>query len=218
MLGREFDHSFALSNEYALRRRKEPFGALPGSSVERGRKVIGGPDVADQQFHSQGGGRTFQLLHLRRRNRVYEIREHEHSRDCGHGLLQQGEALGGKPRSHRGLPGGIPPGSGEARDEPGRHRIAEREQDDRDRASCVLRSLSGWGGSYDDDVRLESQAVGGEGGKPLALAIRGEVVDGDGLPIHIAQVAQALEERLKSARLRRTWIERKEAEPRNFAR
>jgi hypothetical protein len=67
-------------------------------------------------------------------------------------------------------------------------------------AVCVLRGLSGRGGGYDNNVRLEPQAVGGEGGKPLALAFRGEVVDGDGLPIHIAQVAQALEERLKSRR------------------
>jgi len=78
--------------------------------------------------------------------------------------------------------------------------------------------LSGRGGGYDDDVRLESQAFDGEGGKPLASVIRGEVVDGDGLPIHIAQVAQALEERVKSARLRRTWIERKEAETRDPSR
>ena len=73
------------------------FGAPPGSSVERGRKVIGGPDVLDQQFHSQRASRLLQFLYLGRRNRVDEIREHEHSRDSGHGLLQQLEALGSKP-------------------------------------------------------------------------------------------------------------------------
>ena len=91
--------------------------------------------------------------------------------------------------------------------------------DDRDRASCVLRGLSGRGSGYDDDVCLEAQTFGGEGGKPHGLAsTRGEVVDGDGLPIHIAQAAQALEEHVKSARLRRTWIERKETEARDFPR
>src|SRR5262249_58913825 len=54
-----------------------------------------------------------------------------------------------------------------------------------------------------------------EGGKLLPSAARGEIVDGDGLAVHIAQVAQALEELVKSARLRRTWIERKEAQPRD---
>src|SRR6266581_7287641 len=215
VLGREVDHSLALSNEYALGRRKDSFGALPGSSVERGGKVIGGTNVADQQFHFKGVGRTLQFLYLGRRNRVYEIREHEHSRDSGHSLLQQLETLGSKPGTHGRRPGDIPPRSGEARDEPGRHRVAETEHDDRDRASCLLRGLSGRGGGHDDDVRLESHAVGGEGGKPLAPALRGEVVDGDGLLIHIAQIAQALEERVKPARLRRTWIERQEAEPRD---
>jgi hypothetical protein len=46
------------------------------------------------------------------------------------------------------------------------------------------------------------------------MAVRGEVVDGDGLPVYIAQVEQALEESAKSRRPRRSWIERKEAEPR----
>src|SRR5713101_10172616 len=81
--------------------------------------------------------------------------------------------------------------------------------------SCVLRRLSGRGGGYNDDVCLEAQAFGGEGGKPHGLASpRGEVVDRDGVPIQITQIAQTLEERVKSARLRRTWIERKESEPR----
>jgi hypothetical protein len=80
--------------------------------------------------------------------------------------------------------------------------------------------LGGRGGGYDDDVRLEAQAVGGEGGKPLASAIRREVVDGDGLRIHIAEVAQALEERLESRRRRprRTWIKRQQAELRDSSR
>jgi hypothetical protein len=89
--------------------------------------------------------------------------------------------------------------------------------DDRGCAGCVLRGLSGKGGGCNDDVCLKPQAVGGEGGKPLSLAICGEVVDGDGLPIHIAQVAQALEERVK-CRQRYTWTERKEAEPRDVSR
>jgi len=46
------------------------------------------------------------------------------------------------------------------------------------------------------------------------MAIGGDVVDGDGLTVHIAQVTQALEERSKSVRLRRTGIEGEEAEPR----
>ena len=43
----------------------------------------------------------------------------------------------------------------------------------------------------------------------LSLAVRREVVDDDGLPIHIAEVAQSLKERLKSGRRNRTRVERK---------
>src|SRR5205807_8054119 len=97
VLGRELDQSLALSNEYALGCRQYSFGALPGSSVERGGKVIGGTNVADPQFHSQGVGRTLQFLYLGRRNWVHEIREHEHSRDSRYDRLQQRETLGSKP-------------------------------------------------------------------------------------------------------------------------
>ena len=82
----------------------------------------------------------------------------------------------------------------------------------------ALRRLSRWCGAYSDDVRLEAQTFGSEGWKQLATALRGKVVDGDALPIHIAQIAQALEERVKSCRLQRTWIECEEAQPRDFLR
>src|SRR6516162_285936 len=62
--GREFAHSCTLSNEYALGRRKKPFGPLSGSSLERGRKVIGGPYVVDLQSHAQRRRRLLQCLHL----------------------------------------------------------------------------------------------------------------------------------------------------------
>ena len=116
------------------------------------------------------------------------------------------------------IPVMFPPGWARLSTRPGPHRVAKCDHDDRDRAGCVLRGLSGRGGAYGDDVGLEAQTFGREGWKPLAMSVRGKIVDGDGLPIHIAQVAQALEERVKSwrPRLQRAWIERKEAEPRNF--
>jgi hypothetical protein len=102
--------------------------------------------------------------------------------------------------------------------EPRSPRVAGCDHDDRDRASCLLRGFSGWGGGYDDYVCLEAQAVGSEGRKPLALAIRGQVVDIDSPPIYVTQITQVFEEWAKSVRLRRTWVKRKEAEPRSFPR
>ena len=47
-------------------------------------------------------------------------------------------------------------------------------------------------GRCDDDIGLEAQAFAGKGGEPVELAICGKVVDCDGAPLHVAQVAQAL--------------------------
>ena len=59
---------------------------------------------------------------------------------------------------------------------------------------------------------FEPHAFGGECGQALGLAIRREVVDAERLPVHVAQVAQPLEERTVSCRPERPWIERQEAE------
>jgi ABC transporter substrate binding protein len=60
--------------------------------------------------------------------------------------------------------------------------------------------------------------IGGEIRKAFPLAVRGEVVDGDRLPIDISQITESLEERLKSCRFQRAWIKRKETKPRVFFR
>src|SRR5262249_6168418 len=102
----------------------------------------------------------------------------------------------------------------EAIHEASSHRVAERDHDDRNRASYFLRCLSGRRGAYDDDVRVEVQAFGGEGGKPFATPVSGKVVDVDGLSVDIAQIAQGREERFKSRRPQCPGIKREEAEPR----
>jgi hypothetical protein len=107
---------------------------------------------------------------------------------------------------------------GEAIHEASSHWVAERDHDDWDRASCLFRCLSGWRGAYGNDVRLKTQAFGSKGGKPFATALRRKVVDVDGLPVNISQIAQGLEERFKSRRSQCTGIKRKEAEPRDILR
>jgi hypothetical protein len=78
--------------------------------------------------------------------------------------------------------------------------VTKCDHDDWDRTSCFLGGLGGRSGTHGDNVRLEAQTFGRKGRKSLAVPVGGKVVDRDGLPIHIAQVAQALEERLKSRR------------------
>src|SRR4030095_5848233 len=78
--------------------------------------------------------------------------------------------------------------------------------------------VSGRRRAHDDDVGLETHTFRCQHGKLLATAVRNKVVDGDGLPMHIAGVAKAREERLESRRwrLRCAWIKRQEAQPGNF--
>jgi hypothetical protein len=110
----------------------------------------------------------------------------------------------------------FPPRLGEAIHEASSHWVAERDHDDWNRASYFLRCLSGRRGAYGDDVRVETQAFGGEGGKTFATPVSGKVVDVDGLSVHIAQIAQGREERFKSRRPQCPGIKRKEAEPRDI--
>ena len=64
-----------------------------------------------------------------RRNRIDEIRQHEHPRDSRHGFLQQLKTLGRELGVHHRHPGDVSPWSGEAVYEPRSHRVAERDHD-----------------------------------------------------------------------------------------
>ena len=52
--------------------------------------------------------------------------------------------------------------------------------------------MSGRSGTYRDDIRLESDALRSQSWEPLAIALCRKVIDGDGLPIHVAEILQAL--------------------------
>src|SRR5207244_4213763 len=106
-----------------------------------------------------------------------------------------------KLSNHLGHPSDVSPGLGDAVDQAGPHRVAECDHDDRDRTGRVLRGLSSRSGAYGDNVGLQAQTFGRKGWKPFAISVRGKIVDGDCLPVHITQFTQALEEGSKSRRL-----------------
>jgi hypothetical protein len=57
----------------------------------------------------------------------------------------------------------------------------------------------GTGGRYyDNDIRLEPHALSGESRKGLGQTVRRQIVDGESLPIDIAEVMQALEKPFKT--------------------
>src|SRR5215510_1320667 len=67
---------------------------------------------------------------------------------------------------------------------------------------------------YGDDVRLVPDALGRELAEPLASIVTHQVFDRDVLTVHVAQLAQSLEESRKprGRRFRCTGVERDEAE------
>ena len=85
-----------LNIEYALNRREDTSYPFPGSSIKRSRNIVGSLDVLDLQRHAQRRSHHFQCLHLKGRNRVSEVRQHEDPRDAGNGLLQQAKTLSRK--------------------------------------------------------------------------------------------------------------------------
>jgi hypothetical protein len=64
VLGRELDYACAVRREYALDGREETVRAVFGSSIERGRKIVGGPNVANVQRDTQRARCSPQLLYL----------------------------------------------------------------------------------------------------------------------------------------------------------
>src|SRR4029450_13373162 len=110
-------------------------------------------------------------------------------------------ARGAEGGIHARQPGAIATGTREACDEPGPHRVAKWKHDYWDRAGCVLHGFGGWRRGDNDDIRLECEGVGREGGESVPLAICREVVDLDCLSMPVAEIMQPLEERAKSGRL-----------------
>jgi hypothetical protein len=106
--------------------------------------------------------------------------------------------------------------SSEAIYETGPHWVAEREHDNWNRAGCILRGLRGLSGVNGYNIRVEAHTFCREGGKSLPMSLSGKVVDGNGSLIRIAKIAQSLEERFKLVRPQRSWIKRKETEPRDI--
>src|SRR5260221_4589380 len=104
---------------------------------------------------------------------------------------------------------------GEAFDKAGPYRIAQSMHDDRNRAGCALQSMSARGRGYGDDVGVEAHTFSGQCRILVGAALSREIIDRERLPVHIPKLTQSLEEPLESCRrrLRRTWIERKKAEP-----
>src|SRR5262245_13451200 len=102
--------------------------------------------------------------------------------------------------AHEGEPREVPAWAREARHQPRLHRITH-EGHNRKRAGRVFGRLSRLATQGHDDVHRQLDQLGGEGGEPIGLPRRTEF-QGEVVPLHIAQLAQALLEGLRQGRSR----------------
>jgi hypothetical protein len=105
----------------------------------------------------------------------------------------------GQVGGHYRQPRDVPPRGGKAGDESAAYGIGNGRHDDRDRPGRVLGGLGRCPTQRDDDVHLQTDQVGREGGETIMLALGPSELDGDVLTFHIAQLAQALAEGLEIA-------------------
>src|SRR5262249_41112293 len=90
------------------------------------------------------------------------------------------------------------------------------DHDDRDGLRRILRGLGGWSRRSRYNIRAKAHAFGSKSRIAFGLTIGGQIVDDYCLPLDIPQIAPPLQEGVKSCRLQRSGIERKETEPRKF--
>jgi len=99
------------------------------------------------------------------------------------------------------VPVALPPGVGEAGDQPASNRIADAHEHDRDGAGGLLRGDGRWRRcAPDNHVRLELDELGRQRRKPLGSPVVEAPVDLDGLPFDVAEIAHPGQE-LPGARI-----------------
>ena len=91
----------------------------------------------------------------------------------------------------------------------------EDNRNDRRRSLCRLRP--GCRRRY-DEVHVEADQLGGKVRQPLKLFFSISVLEGDGLPLHPAQVSQCLSKRFNPGDVRRGHARREDPDEGDFAR
>ena len=153
-------------------RREEPFGVVPDAGIKGRRKVIGSPDVRICSVTPSDGAASFRAFTCNGAMGSTRYDSTSTREISGTASLSTSRRLAASAEVIFDIPVRFPPvGRGCLR--PGPHRVAESDQDDRDRAGCVLRRLSRRGSAYGDDVRLEAHTFSSECWKPLATFVRG---------------------------------------------
>ncbi len=120
-----------------------------------------------------------------------------HTGGLWHSLLEQLQPFPLRLTAHDTDARDVPARPREAGDKPGCQRIPHMRHDDGDRRGCVLGRMARLGPRRDDDIHREPNQLGRQVGEPIVVSLRPAVLDGDGLSLHVAKLAQALAESLR---------------------
>ena len=131
------------------------------------------------------------------------IRQDGHTRDPGQDLLQEFHPLAGQFRTQVCQAGDVSAWPREARHEPALDGIAYDRHHDGDCGCGLARRLDRRPGG-DDNVHLEADQLGCEGGEPFGSSLRPAVLDADVSPLDVTELVQALPEWLGEGIGRRT--------------
>jgi hypothetical protein len=159
---------------------------------EGGLQVLGTPDLDRLELHAERRRGGLQGLPGNRGERVGRIAQCHHPRQLRHRLGEEFESLPLQLRRHRGQAGHIAPGSGEAHHEAGGDWVPRDGGDDGDGRRRVLGRQRAGGAGGEDDVRLETDQLLREARMAFLLALRPPVLDGEILPLHVAELPEAL--------------------------
>jgi hypothetical protein len=130
--------------------------------------------------------------------RIGRIVQGCHARDGGHGCLQHFELFGHEFSGAVIQPGEVAPGPGQTRYQTPFHQVGSHGNHDGNGRGGLLGRHHGLGRGQPDDVRRELDQLGGEGRESVGVVLGMAVCEADGVPLHIAQVAQALLEGLET--------------------
>src|SRR5262245_15136324 len=128
------------------------------------------------------------------------VEDHGHARNCGNRLLQYLEALHTGLSHHHGESSDVAAWPGETRHMAAakRVRVTHKYYWDRRGRSLNRRGVDGTRGH--DDIDLKPDKFIGKFAHPLRFALRPSVLDGDGPPLHVPQLAKSLAESFKGIR------------------
>src|SRR5262249_39721408 len=99
-----------------------------------------------------------------------------------------------------GHPSDIPPWPRQTGDQPAPDGIEGTHEDNGDRGGSVLGSLYAGLVRSKDQIHRQADELGGKVGEPVEVALRIAALKGDVLSLHIAEIAQPVDEGIKEGR------------------